>query len=66
MTHETTASRFAEAYIAGDAETRAGIARECEEQGIVAVLVAARLRSAGLEDEFVAAMKGGVEEGRGR
>jgi len=66
MTHETAASRMAEAYVKGDAEERARIAQECEEQGILAVLVAARLRPEGLEDEFVGTMKRSVEEGRGR
>lgn len=50
----------------GDADERTRIAQECEEQGILAVLVAARLRPEGLEDEFIGAMKRSVEEGRGR
>lgn len=66
MTHETAASRLAEAYLEGDAEQRSRIAQQCEEQGILAVLVAARLRPEGLEDDFVRTMKGGAEEGRGR
>ncbi|HVY29670.1 MAG TPA: hypothetical protein VHB79_24085 [Polyangiaceae bacterium] len=66
MSHETVASQLATAYLKGDADERVRIAQECEEQGIVAVLVAARLRRDGLEDEFVSAMKRSVEEGRGR
>lgn len=66
MTHETAASRLADAYVNGDAEERTRIAQECEEQGILAVLVAARLRPEGLEEEFVRTMKVTVEEERGR
>lgn len=66
MEHETAASKFADAYVKGDADERASIARECEEQGILAVLVAARLRPEGLEDEFIGAMMRSVGEGRGR
>ncbi len=66
MTHETAASRLADAYLQGDAEERARIAQECEEQGILAVLVAARLRPEGLEEDFVRTMKGTVEPERER
>jgi hypothetical protein len=57
---------MAEAYVKGDAEERLRIARECEEQGIMAALVAGRLRAEGLEDEFIGTMKRSVDEGRGR
>lgn len=50
----------------GDSEERSRIAQACEEQGIVAVLVAARLRADGLEDDFLNAMKRSVEPERGR
>ena len=66
MTHETAASRLAEAYVKGDAEQRLDIARECEEQGIIAALVAARLRPEGLEAEFIGAMKRSLDGERGR
>lgn len=66
MTHETAASQMAEAYIRGDAEERLRIARECEEQGILAALVAGRLRPEGLETEFIGTMKRSVDQGRGR
>lgn len=66
MTHETAASRLADAYVKGNAEERSHIAQECEEQGILAVLVAARLRPEGLEDDFVRTMKGGVQPERER
>jgi len=57
---------MAEAYLNGDAEERSRITQECEEQGILAVLVAGRLRADGLEDEFIGAMKRSVEAERGR
>lgn len=57
---------MADAYVQGDAKARQRIARECEEAGILAVLVAARLRPEGLEDEFVGAMKRSVEQSRGK
>lgn len=66
MTHETAAARLAEAYVQGDATERGRIAQECEEQGILAALVAAQLRPEGLEDDFIRTMKGTVELGRGR
>jgi hypothetical protein len=66
MEHDTAASKYADAYIKGDAEERASIARECEEQGILAALVAGRLRPAGLEEEFIGAMVRSVGGGRGR
>ena len=66
MTHETEASRLAQAYLEGDATARERIAESCEEAGILAVLVAARLRPEGLEDEFIGTMKRSAEQGRGR
>jgi hypothetical protein len=62
-THETSAELLADRYIAGDSAVRIQIARECEEQGILAALVAMRLRESGLDKEFVGAMKKSLTTG---
>ena len=66
MSHETVASQLAAAYVRGDNAERTRIAQECEEQGILAVLVAARLRPEGLEKDFIGAMKRSVEHAKER
>lgn len=66
MSHESEAAELAEAYAEGDEQTRSWVARACEEQGIVAVLVADRLRERGLEKGFVEAMKQSAGGSRAR
>lgn len=56
--HEELAAELAEDFASGDDATRDSVARQCEEQGIVAVLVADVLRERGLHRELVEAMKG--------
>jgi hypothetical protein len=57
MTHESDAAELADAFAHGDDQARSWVARTCEEQGIVAVLVAERLRERGMDKSFVEAMK---------
>jgi hypothetical protein len=66
ITHETEAQRLAAAYRDGDADARARVAEQCEESGLLGALVAARLRSEGLEDEFLGSMRRTLDDGRSR
>jgi len=56
VTHEQLASELARAYVAADKEVRLQIAATCEEQGILAALVALALPQA-LRSEFIGDMR---------
>lgn len=66
MSHEKEAAALAEQYAGGDQPVRDEVAQQCEEQGILAALVAERLREKGLQKSFVDAMKRSAGGGRSR
>jgi len=66
MRHEDAAAELADKYEHGDEQTRSWVARTCEEQGVLAALVARSLRDRGLDESFVEAMKRGLPRGRAR
>jgi hypothetical protein len=63
ISHEHTAAQIARDYAAGDAETRRRIAKTCEEQGILAALVALALPTEAQRADFIQAMVATVNAG---
>jgi len=66
MRHEDAAAELAEKFEHGDEQTRNWVATTCEEQGVLAALVARTLSSRGLDESFVEAMKRTVTKTRSR